>query len=147
YSGIETMAHRRILMSAIVLLSAIARLHGQTVLYVDSTAPVGGNGQSWSTANSDLMSALQAALNSAGVVQEIRVAAGTYRPVGPNGDRAATFQLVNGVALKGGFAGRNAPNPDLEDPQAFPTILSGDLNSNDGPNFANYGENSLHVVT
>jgi autotransporter-associated beta strand protein len=31
--------------------------------------------------------------------------------------------------------------------QAFPTILSGDLNGNDRPNFANNGENSYHVVT
>lgn len=145
--GIAPMAMRRILLPSFILAVSLGRLEAQSTLYVDSTAPAGGDGLSWATAMPDLMLALQSASNSARVVQEIRVGAGTYRPAGPNGSRAATFQLVNGVALKGGYAGRTAPDPDLQDPEVFLTILSGDLNSNDGPNFANYAENSLHVVT
>lgn len=76
---------------------------------------------------------------------------GAYRPALPGGDRAATFQLKNGVAIYGGFVGTEnnltdrAINPDGT--MAHETILSGDLNGDDGANFANNGENSYHVVS
>ena len=85
---------------------------------------------------------------------EIWVAAGTYRPAGLGGDRGATFQLLNGVAVYGGFAGGEILLSQ-RDPQANETILSGDLNGNDTPvaDPANLpseptrAENSFHVVT
>jgi parallel beta-helix repeat protein len=64
-----------------------------------------------------------------------------------SGDRIATFQLKNGVAIKGGYAGGSESNPDVRDINLYKTILSGDLNGDDGPNFANHYENSYHVVT
>ena len=63
------------------------------------------------------------------------------------GDREATFQLINFVTIKGGYAGLGEPDPDARDIQLFETILSGDLNGDDGPYFANNSENSYHVVT
>jgi hypothetical protein len=63
------------------------------------------------------------------------------------GDRSATFQIVNGMAIRGGYAGSGAKDPDSRDVVAWPTILTGDLNGDDGPDFANHNENSYHVVT
>jgi hypothetical protein len=86
-------------------------------------------------------------------VTEIQVAQGTYAPdrdeaggVTP-GDRAATFQLLNGVAIKGGFAGIGAPDPDARDIDLYVTVLTGDLLGDDGPPPHGNEENSLHVVT
>jgi predicted outer membrane repeat protein len=62
-------------------------------------------------------------------------------------DRTATFQLKNGVVIKGGYAGFGEPDPNARDIEAYETILSGDLAANDKPNFVNYEENSYHVVT
>ena len=48
------------------------------------------------------------------------------------GDRGAAFKLVSGVMIEGGFAGsKNLIDPDACNPDIYPTILSGDLNSND----------------
>jgi len=135
---------------AIVPTLSLAISHaafGQSVLYVDATAASGGDGQSWASAYNDLQTALAAALGSGGTVQEIRVADGTYRPTGAGGDRAATFQLINGCSIKGGYAGQGAANPDARDPVGTPSILSGDLNGDDGPNFANNADNSWHVAS
>jgi parallel beta-helix repeat protein len=100
---------------------------------------------------SDAFNYLQDALTSAWVRDEIRVAQGIYNPdrgasITP-GNRYATFQLINGVTIKGGYAGFGDPDPDARDINAYKTILSGDLNGDDGPNFTNNGENSCHVVT
>jgi hypothetical protein len=37
--------------------------------------------------------------------------------------------------------------PNARDIEAYKTILSGDLNDDDGPDFANNWDNSYHVVT
>ncbi|HUU84857.1 MAG TPA: hypothetical protein VM243_15255, partial [Phycisphaerae bacterium] len=68
-------------------------------VYVDDDAP-GGDGLSWDTAFNGLQEALTLAAGSEGAVTEIRVARGTYQPAGPGGDRAATFQLISGVAIR-----------------------------------------------
>ncbi|MHC4087993.1 MAG: hypothetical protein ACYSU5_22725 [Planctomycetota bacterium] len=47
------------------------------------------------------------------------------------GDRTATFQLINGVAIYGGYAGFGEPNADARDIELYETILSGDLAGND----------------
>ena len=110
-----------------------------SVLFVDGDAGSGGDGASWATAFDDL----QAALDSAGVfnadgdsgndVDQIWVAEGTYRPWDEleSGDpRSATFRLVDGVALYGGFAGTEALLSEREW-TAHETVLSGDLGSED----------------
>lgn len=114
----------------------------------------GVHGRSWADAFGSLQDALIALASLPAPVGEIWVAAGTYRPdIGGSlkaGDRHATFGLVNGVSLRGGFAGsENAAAFDtgLRDFVAHETILSGDLAGNDakGPGWT--GENSYHVVT
>jgi predicted outer membrane repeat protein len=60
----------------------------------------------------------------------------------PTGNRGMTFQLVNGVALMGGYAGIGAPNPDVRDIAAYETILSGNIGDP-----GSSGDNSYHIVT
>ena len=110
---------------------------------------VGGAGDCSSWANAcSLQSALATASSN-----EIWVAAGTYKPDAGT-DRSATFQLKNGVALYGGFAGtetaRNQRNPEIN-----LTILSGDIDNNDSQtpiitdlnSVTGNSTNSRHVVT
>ncbi|MCZ6811173.1 MAG: right-handed parallel beta-helix repeat-containing protein, partial [Planctomycetota bacterium] len=143
---------RFIIALAMVVLGALsAQALGGPVLYVDDDASPGGDGAGWVTAYRFLQDALADA--SGGGVSEVRVAQGIYKPdqdeagnVTP-GDRDATFQLITGVALRGGYAGLGAPDPDARDTDLYETVLSGDLLGNDGPNFANNDDNSYHVIT
>ncbi len=123
------------------------------LVYVDDDAPPGGEGTSWNTAYQYLQDALTPAMSG----DQIRVAQSTYKPdrdaAHPSGTgaRTATFQLRNGVALYGGYAGYGAPDPDLRDIDSNASILSGDLAGNDlsgdFPNGPSYSENSYHVTT
>jgi predicted outer membrane repeat protein len=101
------------------------------ILYVDDDAHGSGDGTSWKDAFTDLQEALINTAAFPGVVKEIRVAQGTYKPAGPFGDRRATFHLINGLTIKGGYAGFGERRPDARDVDKYQTILSGDLNSND----------------
>ncbi|MBE7508495.1 MAG: VCBS repeat-containing protein [Planctomycetia bacterium] len=139
------MAARMAILSISLSIFVHASAWGQSVLYVDASAP-GGDGSSWGQAFNDLQTALAAAGSSGGVVNEIRVATGTYRPAAPGGSRNASFQLISGVSLKGGYAGIVSGTPDDRDIDAYPTILSGDLNGDD-VGFSNRGDNSYHVVS
>ena len=118
------------------------------IIYVDDDATSPGDGTSWETAFTYLQDALMVASSG----HEIRVAQGIYRPddfvlsARPNMGREETFQLKNGVTIKGGYAGFNEPDPNDRDIDAYETILSGDLNGDDGPDFTDNGENSIHVV-
>ena len=118
-----------------------------TIYYVDDDATGANDGSSWE----DAFVYLQDALAAVHYGDEILVAQGIYKPdqgAGVTaGDREATFQLINGVTLKGGYGGADAPDPDARDVELYETVLSGDLNGDDGPDFANNGENSCHVVT
>jgi hypothetical protein len=113
------------------------------VITVDAEAGGNNDGSSWLNAYRQLQTALAAASGG----DEIRVAQGVYRPAGAGGDRAATFQLLNGVTIKGGYAGVTESDPDFRDVDQYKTILSGDLNGDDGSDFANNDDNSYHVLT
>ena len=66
-----------------------------------------------------------------------------FRPqVRGSGDRTETFQLKNGVTIKGGYAGFGEPDPDSRDINANATFLSGEI----GDARTN-SDNSYHVVT
>ena len=138
-------------VSLLVLLLAAPAVDAQVVILVDDDAPPGGDGATWPTAYRYLQDALAEAATN-GAPTEIRVGQGRYTPDRDEsgnvtrGDRAASFHLINGVVLEGGFAGFGAPDPDSRNVSANRTLLSGDLDGDDGPGFRNYDENSDHVL-
>ena len=105
-----------------------------TIIYVDDDAAGANDGSSWQNAYIYLQDALADA-NSAEKPVEIRVAQGIYKPdQGAGqlaGDRNATFKLMNGVTISGGYAGILDTDPNERDIKKYETILSGDLESND----------------
>jgi len=123
------------------------------IIYVDDDAAPTGNGLSWGTAYRYLQDALN---TSPAYGNEIWVAAGTYKPDQGGGqtpgDREATFQLISGVALYGGFPSGGG-TWEQRDPNHHQTILSGDLAGNDEPvinpedlvDDPSRSENSYHV--
>ena len=155
-SEVEIMSrgNARLCVSTLTSMLLIGSASAQNIWHVDDDAPMGGDGMTWVSAYRYLQDAL--AVSSSG--DEIRLARGTYKPdrdeVGnvTLGDRFATFQLINGVSVSGGY--RGCPNgdctggdPNQRDVVAYETILSGDLSRNDETNFGNRGDNSYHVVT
>ncbi len=121
------------------------------VLFVKPTGTATTGCASWPTACGDLQDALvEAATAPAGQITQIWVAAGEYMPdQGVNqtpGDRAATFQLLYDTEVYGGFEGDES---DLNERDFLinVTILSGDLDDDDGPDFTNNADNTYHVVT
>jgi len=108
---------------------------GKTI-YVDADAAGANDGTSWT----DAYNFLQNALADADVAEkpvEIRVAQGTYRPnqglmaISEFDWRTTTFQLTNGVTLKGGYGGFGEPHPNVRNIETYETILSGDLDGDD----------------
>jgi parallel beta-helix repeat protein/predicted outer membrane repeat protein len=137
--GIE-MAGKTSLKTAVLIWVLVLGIHCTTaaggVIYVDVNTPDNNDGSDWANAYKYLQDALADA-DSDPDVDEIRVAQGTYTPdsnsadPNGNGDREATFGLINGVTLKGGYAGYGAPDPNARDVGLYETILSGDLDGND----------------
>ncbi len=111
--------------------------HVAGIRYVKPVASGTGDCSSWEHA-----CALQTELTTALSGDEVWVMQGTYRPTSGS-DRIATFQLVNGVEMYGGFFGDETQRSDRH---GGASILSGDLLGNDS-GFSNNGENSIHVVT
>ena len=66
---------------------------------------------------------------------QIKVAQGVYKPDQKNNktssDRKATFQLLDFVTLKGGFAGLGQTDPNARNIALYETVLSGDLKGDD----------------
>ncbi len=118
------------LITGILLLAIDCTTAVGTVIYVDADANGANDGTSWINAYEYLQNALAVALAS----DEVRVADGTYKPdanaANPDGtaNRIATFQLINGVAIYGGFAGYWASDPNERNTELYETILNGDIN-------------------
>ncbi|HEY7086874.1 MAG TPA: right-handed parallel beta-helix repeat-containing protein, partial [Tepidisphaeraceae bacterium] len=106
-----------------------------STIYVDANAPAPHDGTSWGSAYLRLTTALNNAVSG----DTIHVAGGTYYPTtGTN--QAATFQLIDGVSIFGGYAGYRSANPDARNIIGNPTVLSGDI--------AGTGSSeSYHIVT
>ena len=171
----------RILIIGVLCVAAVPTSgKSDQVVYVDDDAQISGDGSSWARAYPFLQDALTTAKSLQEPV-EIRVAQGVYRPnqgllplvpsstgIGGRGgpysypgewpadqDREATFELVSGVIMKGGYAGASAPDPNARDVERYETILSGDLNGDDIvvsdpcdlPNELTRADNSYTVVT
>jgi len=137
-----------------LLAAAPATVHAK-IIYVDDDANGVNDGFSWADAFNYLQDALAASQSG----DEIRVAQGVYKPdqgagITP-GDREATFQLIDGVTIKGGYAGAGSPDPNARDFEIYETILTGDLKSNDAEvstaddllGEPTRTDNSYHVVT
>ncbi len=148
FGGCNVLINRSALI-VLAVLGAIAwtarPATAQIVLFVDSAATGANDGSSWEDAFTNLQDALAAARALGARADEVRVAQGTYTPAEPNGNRAASFEMIDGVVIRGGYGGVSAANPDRWNPTAFPTILSGDLNGDDDT--AGIAENVYHVVT
>jgi hypothetical protein len=120
---------------------------GKAVHHVDADAPgPAHDGKTWMTAFLTLQDGLAAAVSG----DDILVAEGTYKPDGGAGfiagDREASFELKNGVTVKGGYAGYGQPDPDARDIATYRTVLSGDLNSDDLWGILYRDDNSYHVL-
>ncbi|MCJ7777607.1 MAG: DUF1565 domain-containing protein [Sedimentisphaerales bacterium] len=125
-----------IVLSILVLSSSTLA----TTYYVSPDGNDLDDGTSWASA----FATIQKGLNSASYSDEIWVAQGTYKPsqkIDPNDPCSATFQLIDGVGLYGGFAGTETSR-DMRDWANNETILSGDIGQTGDSN-----DNSYHVVT
>ncbi len=114
-------------------------------LYVEAGAFFGGDGSSWGEALRELTEALTIAQTHCGPV-EIWLAAGTYLPDFSVPEYRASFRPTDNVTILGGFAGWEDA-ADQRDPEANPTILSGDRLHNDDPDDPNsIVDNAYRVV-
>jgi hypothetical protein len=140
-------------MKRIVLVLSLLALTmpalAQRVVYVNASAPAGGNGASWAAAFRSLQDALAASREG----DELWIARGTYHADDgqgiTRGDTTASFFVRRRRALYGGFRGTETTRA-ARDLAANVTVLSGDLRSNDTDSLS-YSEpsrrdNSLHLI-
>ncbi|MDR0796169.1 MAG: hypothetical protein LBE79_09000 [Tannerella sp.] len=138
-----------------LLFLCTTTVFAQNRYFVNQTTGNDSNdGKSWSKA----FVTLQRALDEVSTGDEIWVATGIYLPSktiaevdeegNPLSERYATFLIPNGVKLFGGFpvqannnTGMNGRNWEIHR-----TILSGDLNQDDGDDFTNMEDNTYRVV-
>ena len=147
-------------INLLLILGVFCSLASGKVIYVNDDAVGVNDGTSWDNAYIYLQDALAKAIDLEKPV-EIRVAQGVYRPnqnsdtPDETGERSATFRLINGVTLKGGYASIAGLDPNTRNFELYETTLSGDLNSDDEKvanpydllNEKSRAENSHHVVT
>ncbi|GAB4030113.1 hypothetical protein GCM10028809_22470 [Spirosoma gilvum] len=126
--------------------SATCQIEGCNVtrLYVKANASGANTGGSWTDAFTDLQSALSYTCTHN--LTEIWVASGTYKPTSGT-DRSISFNMENGIAIYGGFAGnehnlsdRPAINPVSGNPSS--STLSGDIGV-----VGSSSDNSYHLIS
>ncbi len=126
------------LVLALVAPPRQASLTTSSIIYVDADAIGDENGTSWADAFIDLQVALEVAISG----DQIWVAEGTYKPSVPT-SRLATFQLLTGVALYGGFDPSQGDDRwEERDWVSNATTLSGDIGL-----AGEHSDDSFHVVT
>lgn len=144
----HSSASKIVVLSTLLALAfsgvGTALVHAAGILYAKPTISGTGDCSSWDNACT-----LQTALTSAVSGDEIWVVAGVHKPT-TAGDRNASFHLVSGVAVYGGFSGDESARSQRHADQYDDTILSGDLDGNDNDNIiyeeSTRSENSYHVV-
>lgn len=104
------------------------------VIYVDADATGAEDGACWLSAYTDLQDALSAPESG----DEIWVAEGTYTP---GASRTATYTLVDGVRVYGGFDGTELLRSE-RDWQAYRSVLSGDIGT-----LGTMSDNVYHVIS
>jgi hypothetical protein len=124
------------LVSVSILLAAPA---DAGIIYVNQAATGANNGTSWA----DAFVELRDALPTAGAGDQVWVAAGTYRPA-PAGGSIHARMTVNAAEVYGGFVGTETSLAQ-RNWVANETILSGDLNADDGAGFGG-SDNSRRIV-
>lgn len=99
----------------------------ELTIYVRRGATGTADGTNWANAIPTLQTAISKAA-ACSRYKEIWVAAATYYPDEGliNNDRNASFRMVNGVAILGGFAGTET-SAAQRNPNTNPTILSGEI--------------------
>ena len=105
-----------------------------STIYVNSSATGSNNGTSWANAYTSFQSALNGAVSG----DQIWVSKGTYKPsydygMG-GGSRYYHFEMIEGVAIYGGFAGTESSvsqRANYQLGEVNETVLSGDLAGND----------------
>jgi hypothetical protein len=129
---------------SLAALIALAPLASAGTLFVDANLVSGANdGSSWADAfqgSGGLQSALAVAVSG----DDVFVADGEYLPTS-TGSRTVAFALQNGVALYGSFAGGEAGPEDRPPFGSADSVLTGDLNGDDGA--TQFGDNSFHLIT
>lgn len=120
-----------------------------SLIVVDKAATGANNGRTWDDALNYLQDAIEIADASNGGINQVQVAQGTYSPdEGVHqaaGNRSASFGLIDGVKIRGGYIGVVSADPNSRDIRQYPTVLSGDLNDDDGT--VGISDNSYNVVT
>ena len=101
-------------------------------IYVNKSAPLGGDGTSWENAFQFIHDALS--LTESGRGDEVWIAKGTYYPDEGSGitdnDTAAAFNLTDAVSVYGGFSGVET-NIDERNLALNKTIISGSVYTNE----------------
>ena len=120
-----------------------------SVLFVDTDAAEGGDGLAWGTAFDDLQPAFESAsvlnadADAGNDIDAIWIAEGVYKPsaeLEPGDVRSASFSLVDGVTLYGGFVGSET-SLEQRNLETHETVLSGDIG-----NPEDWSDNAYTVV-
>jgi len=142
------------LINILIILTIGFTSFADEIIYVDDDAKGANDGTNWENAFTYLQDALTTAKSTEFEKPlEIRVAQGIYKPnqglieVVPGGigrgrqpyppkypadlGVSASFALINGVNIRGGYAGVNKSDPNARDVKLYESVLSGDLYGDD----------------
>ncbi|MFN6943458.1 MAG: right-handed parallel beta-helix repeat-containing protein [Cytophagaceae bacterium] len=109
-------------------------LNAQKIIYVDADQTNTPDGISWSTAFTDL----QSAINFADEGDQIWIKSGSYSP---GTERTATYEITKAIKIYGGFAGTEV-SPEERNLELNKTLLDGEIGDPE-----NSEDNIYHLLT